>query len=148
MKQFKVAAMILVLCTVPAIAQQWSSEQEEAWQFVVKETELWCSGNGSWETVHPDSVYWRSGDPAPVNKSADTRFYEAGRQLGYKCHVADAFPLSIVVEGEFAFVMYYIREMSQAPGEDKPSLQTVRWLDVLKKENGKWLWFTGYGESE
>jgi hypothetical protein len=42
--------------------------------------------------------------------------------------------------------MYYIRGWSQAPGEDKPSFGTDRWLDVLKKENGKWYWFTGYGD--
>jgi len=131
---------------IPAFAQEWSSEQKEVWDFIVKETDLWCAGKGSYETVHPDSVYWRSGDPAPANQVSDKKFYEAYRQLGGKCHVAEAFPLSIVVEDGFAFAMYYLREWSQAPGVEKPSFEAVRWLDVLKKENDKWLWFTGYGD--
>jgi len=148
MKQVTTVLVVLSLCMIPAFAQEWSSEQKEAWDFIVKETNLWCAGNASYETVHPNSIYWGSLDPAPFNRASDQKFYEAYRRLGGKCHVVDAFPLTIVVEDGFAFVMYFVRQWSQAPGEDKPSFGAVRWLDVLKKENGKWLWFTGYGDFE
>lgn len=148
MRSLSVVSLLLLLTASTAAAQRWTPEQEEVWKAVEAAAMAYTSGDVSYETVHPDFVFWNAGNSVPGDREAaralDTAFWGA---VGARMHGRSITPLTILVFDDVAAVHAYIRGY-QAFGEETPKFAGIRWTSVWKKEDGKWLQALNYGHPD
>ncbi len=93
--------------------------------------------------VHPSVSYWETDQPVPQNKASLLRWnrYSASYSTVLEQEIR---PISIVVTGNVA-VVNYVYQIARE--DDKKKRETVqgRYMDVLVKDKGKWLFLAWSG---
>ncbi|MCC7198848.1 MAG: nuclear transport factor 2 family protein [Gammaproteobacteria bacterium] len=137
--------LVLSGFSVAASAQTWSAEQQEVWAVEEAQWKLAAAKDLSWvdTMVHPSVSYWETDQPVPQNKASLLRWnrYSASYSTVLEQEIR---PISIVVTGNVA-VVNYVYQIARE--DDKKKRETVqgRYMDVLVKDKGKWLFLAWSG---
>jgi ketosteroid isomerase-like protein len=129
------------LVTSFASAQiQWTPEQKAIWATENEIFNDFANNNMQGAYSHYDESYfdWNINDPVPFDKGNIVKFSDYSAAQGDKMDIWAAQPLVVWVKGDLAYADYYYYFVS----EDKNGKKTdhrERWMDVLMKENGKWM---------
>ena len=162
MRRTLVASLALaVLVPLSAQAQQWTTEQQDVWEFEKACWEVFTEPRErdpdayrmqraqALETImacfHDDFVGWGMGRPVPTRK-ADRRPFFARSVETERTVFQHLQPLAINVHGNVAIVIYlatYTTRGLNAPHEEKTV--TERWTDICLKEGNRWTWIADHG---
>ena len=140
-----VAGFVLLFCSMPALAQEWSAEQQEVWKNVLAYSELAAKGDaeGFAQYFHEDFSGWALMTAVPQNREQRVavvrHFMPRYKTLWYQLQ-----PLAIKIHGNVAVVHYYYAEEIQEAGE-KPRMESGRWTDILLKQGNKWVMIADHG---
>jgi ketosteroid isomerase-like protein len=144
MKMQKILKIMLVLfvgmavLSNTALAQKWSSEQQEVWKAEENWWELYKNNDveGIKALIHQDYVGWFWGDYATEGHAEALRW--ASHMIPkVKITYTNLKPLDILVMGDVAVLHYYYSKRQSVDG--KETVEQGRWTDIWKKEGGKWL---------
>jgi ketosteroid isomerase-like protein len=136
---------VFAMVSVSTQAQEWSPAQKEVWAVVQAYQEAGDKGDleGYLAQLHEDYRAWPNGMPLPTGKA------EVKQALSHffpieKVELSWSKPVSILVRDDVAFVHYYFAQHFK---DEEGKIQNTqgRWLDVLVKENGKWLLIADHG---
>ena len=135
------AAVLLVACALLAAtshARSWTDAQAEVWQAVLDSYAEINAGDVGWSDrwVTPDAVGWGPGYPMPRDRDSlkrwDTYQFSGGRN-----HLAEYYPVAIVVHDTTAIAHYYISTASE-DREGKHTITHGRCTDILVREGASW----------
>jgi hypothetical protein len=125
-------------------AQQWTAEQLEVWAGVEKYWEISESDPLAFLDYFDDSYFgWSYSDEAPETKGDNVKSFSYWTTKG-KRQFYVLTPAKIWVNGNFAFVHYYYKEVTES-SKGKPDQTRGRWTDILMKKNGKWMLVGDHG---
>lgn len=136
-------ATLALLVSTDTLAQEWSAEQLEVWEF---EKHCWQLGEArDFEArnscFHEEYVGWYATDPVPMPYSEAThrRYLEMSRIVAHNMT-----PHTIMIYGNIAIV--HLSGFTVEPGPDgKDKVSWEHWTDIVLKENGKWSWIADHG---
>ena len=131
---------VLIFAAISGRAQpaQWSDDQNALWDYVVQSWEDDVAKNGKWpaDYTHKSFVTWSMKDPAPRNRTEAiswTRIQgESSTTVWYKVT-----PMSIVIEGDTALVMYY-SDLLNEDKEGKRKRDASSIVEVLIRVGSGW----------
>ncbi len=136
------AFALAVFLPLAAQAQQWTTEQQEVWDF-----EMGCGeGRDAFlACYHDDYVAWGDGSfSVPVNHA--DQMARQGRRFDTNQTVwSHMKPMAIDVHGNLAVVLLVVTWTSQNHVTGEETTRTERWTDVCVKENGRWYWIADHG---
>jgi len=139
-----VVVLSLAICAT-SDAQQFSSEEQEVWDFIEECSGYFGAGNveGMLGCFHEDFSGWRPGDPFPRGKEFQESIvaYRVAQQTS---RVAENRPFTVRVYGDFAFAHYLLTELDERPDGSLEETKTA-WTDLLLRENGRWYWIGDHG---
>ena len=93
--------------------------------------------------VHPNLSYWAADRPMPQTKASVARWNRYENTTGTVLE-QELFPISITITGNIAVVNYrYV--IARENYEKKRETATGRYMDVLIKEGGRWLFIAWAG---
>jgi Domain of unknown function (DUF4440) len=130
----------LVICGLSgaAVAQSWSAEQQEIWQFEEQQWKMAAAKDASWidAMVHPNISYWETGEAMPQNRASLARWfrYDSTNSTTLEHELS---PISILITGNVAVVNYYYSAAVEDHKKER-EMVTGHYMDVLIKENGRW----------
>jgi hypothetical protein len=136
--------VLLFLFTNHLHAQNWTKEQMEVWNVVVKNNELMYKGDfdGFFANVHEDYQGWNNQIPLPVNKTLYKQMMPSDEMVeSIKLDYLMTNPARIVVSGDVA-VVHYVFAWTATITNDKgsvPQTQRGKNTEFYVKEDGKWL---------
>jgi len=140
------AVLFLILLTsVPLLAQEWSPAQKEVWKNVEKYWELGVQNDleGMLAYYHPEYRGWSYISGLPDDKAATKKITEYNMKT-ITILLYDIRPAAIVIYGTSAYVHYYYSLIfKDAEGKEKSS--RGRWTDILIKQGDKWLIIGDHG---
>jgi len=144
MKMQKILTIMLVLfigmsvLSNTALAQEWSSEQQEVWKAVGNWWELYKNNDveGIKALFHKDYAGWSWGAYGTEGQAEALRWASHMIPKG-KIAYTNLKPLDILVMGDVAVLHYYYSTRQTVDG--KETVEQGRWTDIWKKEGGKWL---------
>ena len=121
-----------------AVAQSWSAEQQEIWQFEEQQWKMAAAKDPTWidAMVHPNVSYWETGEAMPQNRASLTRWFRYDSTNGTTLE-QELSPISIVITGNVAVVNYYYSVAVENYKKER-EMVTGHYMDVLIKENGRW----------
>ena len=132
-----VLLLLLVAPAQPALAQEWSPEQEEVLSTL---QDLWRYSSArdieSWyDLVSEDYRGWSVADPMPLDKAASRHrnSQRRWRRVFYRIQ-----PMAIDIHGDVAIVFYSFVMDTENPDGSR-STSAGRWTDVFRREGGRWL---------
>jgi hypothetical protein len=137
-----IQVMLIVLIAIVFIsnsfAQEWTSEQREAWKTVKKMYENWEKRDleGYINCMHKDFSGWYQKTKLPFTKD-DLKKFEAHWLSTVKVHLHHAKPVLINVIDDIAIVHFYSSSIREDAKEKVATWS--KWTHTLKNENGKWL---------
>ena len=133
------AILFIVFSTSSIIGQSWSAEQKEVWAGVEKYWEVSSKGNADAFLEYFDDSYvgWGYVSKVPQNKSNTSKWIKYD-MANNSTVLYSLTPVSIWVNGDFAFVNYFYNQMEKDK-DGKESPNSGHWTDILMKKNGKWL---------
>lgn len=142
-----IALATAVLLSMPAPAQTWSAEQQEAWAASVATWERDLNKDSGWITdaTHASVSAWSMEYPAPRGRDSLQRWAQHSQSLNTMLRY-DLAPLAIVVAGDTALVHYYYTTASRN-AEEKNETTHGRCSDTLVRDRGKWV-FLGWSCSD
>jgi hypothetical protein len=138
------SVVLLSLIACQLNAQNWTNEQMEVWNMVVKNNELMYNGDfdGYFANVHADYQGWNNQMPLPVNKTLYKQLMPSDEMVGsIKLDYLMNNPARIVVSGDVAVVHYFFAvtlTMTNDKGSE-PINQKGTNTEFFVKEDGKWL---------
>jgi hypothetical protein len=138
------SVILLSLLACHLNAQNWTKEQMEVWNVVVKNNELMYQGDfaGFFANVHEDFEGWNNQIPLPVNKTLYKQMMPSDEMVAStKFDYLMTNPARIVVSGDVA-VVHYVFAWSGTINTDKGSdtfTQSGKNTEFFVKEDGKWL---------
>ena len=143
MRRTLVTAFALgIMVPLAAQAQQWTTEQQEVWEF-----EMGCQeGRDAFlACFHDDYVAWADGSFSVPITHADQmalqrRWYNANEVVWF--HMK---PMAINVQGNLAVVLLVGTWTTRDKTTGEETTSTQRWSDVSVKENGRWYWLADHG---
>ena len=151
MRRFTLAALGLLLAFASvAPAQELTAEQQEVWTAFEQEVALWVSGDmeANYEFVHPDFVWWNSGNSVPGDYDAAWILDNGSADYAGKWVAYDLTPLTILVYDDFAVLNAYMRGFREdRPGGDA-KWTTLRLHNDWKKDDGRWRLVANYIDFE
>ena len=128
-----------------ASAQTWSAEQQEIWRFEEQQWKMAAAKDLSWvdTMVHPNVSAWGTAQPAPQDKASLARWskYDSSSNTVLEQEI---FPISVVITGNIAVVNYRYMVASENYKKERETV-TGRYMDILVKENGRWLFLAWAG---
>lgn len=137
--------LCLVLLPTLALAQTWTSEQQELWKLEEQQWQMSKDKDMSWidKMVHPNLSYWDVDQPAPQNKASLQRWNRYSNS-NVTVLEQELFPISMTITGNVAVAQY---RYSVARENYKKERETVtgKYTDVLVKESGRWLFIAWAG---
>ena len=147
MKRVSIAlTMLLFACTTPVIAQNWNTQQKEAWTVVEAYWAAQAKGDaaGFLAYISPDYIGWGYEAPVPQNKASVEKYVSLGMKNN-KILFYDISPTAILVYDDIAIVHYYYN-MQLENLEGKKTWEHGRWTDILQRQaQGKWLLVSDHG---
>lgn len=139
------AFVALVTVAGTASAQTWSPEQQEIWKFEEQQWQMARDKDLSWidKMVHPNISFWDSGRPVPQNKASLARWnrYDNTNSTVLEQEI---FPISVTITGNIAVVQYRYMVARENYKKERETA-TGRYMDVLVKEGGRWLFIAWAG---
>ncbi len=138
--------LILIAFFTNVYAQQWSSEQKDVWAGVEKYWAIAASGNAQGFMSYFDESYmgWSYQVKAPMNKINTSKWIENDFKNSQTV-VYTLTPLTIWVNGDFAYVHYYYNELDKNNVTGKNESNSGNWTDILMKKDGKWILVGDHG---
>ena len=140
---FCVALLALVM-SIPAGAQDWSQAQQEVWEF-----EESCWGDRTPESddrcFHADFQGWGIGSTVPTSKADRSVVSERSRETEDTVYLFMK-PISITIHGDMATALYIATYTRRNKVSGEETTVTERWTDVLVKDSGEWSWIADHGE--
>ena len=135
-------AVVAVLSTTTASSQEFSSDQQEVWEFIESCQERW--GSEAWfDCFHEDFTGWLYTDLVPRTKDGERKFSRPLFDVT-ETRVQDVRPIAIRVHGDTAVAHYYLQTVVR--GQDGQDVEErVRFTDVLMKDNDRWQWIADHG---
>ncbi len=144
---FSVCLLSLALAVVAgaASAQTWNPDQQEIWRFEEQQWKMAKEKDLSWidKMVHPNLSYWDADRPAPQNKASLLRWNRYGNTSATVLE-QELFPISVTITGNIAVVQYRYSIARENYKKDRETV-TGRYMDVLVKEGGRWLFLAWAG---
>lgn len=130
---------LLFSLSLKSQAQQWSAEQTALWDYVVESWEDDVAKNGKWpaDYAHSSFVAWGTKDPAPRNRSETISWNRAQEESGNTVVWYKVTPMSIVIEGDTAIVMYY-SDLLNRDKEGKQKRDASSIVEVFVREGRGW----------
>jgi len=135
------AILMFLLFSIPAIAQQWTTQQKEVWKTLEDQIKAFASGDmeANYKFIHPDFVFWNDWNSVPGDYETAKKLDSAWFKLGAKTYAFTLTPLTILINGDFAVLNFYLRGFRQEPGATEVKFVGLRLHNLWKKEGGKWL---------
>ncbi|MFO7615818.1 MAG: nuclear transport factor 2 family protein [Bacteroidales bacterium] len=137
-----VLAMVTLIATAGAFAQEWTKAQKEVWQ--VCETAWKDYQNQNWDGVaaymHPNYQGWDDQSPLPYSKEKAMQMIKE-RFTTVKLTSYDIEPARIVVLKDAALIDYYYSYTIVSMQGDKKEFKELKgmFVEFYVKEGGKWL---------
>lgn len=133
------AAVVCMLGSISASAQEWSAAQKDVWKSVEAYWALDAAGNTEafMAYFHADYMGWSLDNAVPGNKASATKFIAHQHKSG-KTLVYDITPAAIKIHGDVAFVHYHYTQVTK-DSMAKEKQTSGRWTDILKKQGEKWV---------
>ena len=138
------SVVLLSLFAYHLNAQNWTKEQMEVWNVVLKSNELMNKGDfdGYFANVHEDYQGWNNQIPLPVNKTLFKQMMPSAEMMeSFKLDYSMNNPARIVVSGDLA-VVHYVFAWSGTNTTDEgtfPLKNSGKNTEFYVKEDGKWL---------
>ena len=138
------SVVLLSLFAYHLNAQNWTKEQMEVWNVVLKSNELMNKGDfdGYFTNVHEDYQGWNNQIPLPVNKTLFKQMMPSAEMMeSFKLDYSMNNPARIVVSGDVA-VVHYVFAWSGTNTTDEgtfPLKNSGKNTEFFVKEDGKWL---------
>ncbi len=128
-----------------AVAQTWSPEQQEIWRFEEQQWKMAKEKDLTWidKMVHSNLSYWDADRPAPQNKASLLRWNRFSNTNATVLE-QELFPISVTITGNIAVVQYRYSIARENYKKDRETV-TGRYMDVLVKEGGRWLFLAWAG---
>jgi ketosteroid isomerase-like protein len=145
MRRILIVCLFVVFLSGSALAGEWSAEQKEVWKNVEAYWAVLAKGDadGFMSYVHADYRGWGYQSGVPVGKSSLAKFVTHGAKTE-TTYVHDLQPLTVYVQGDFAYVHYYYTEIvKDAAGKQEG--RSGRWTDILTKQGDKWVLIGDHG---
>ena len=125
-------------------AQNWTKDQMEVWNVVVKNSELMNKGDfdGYFANVHKDYQGWNNQIPLPVNKKLYMQMMPSPEIMeSFKIDYSMNNPARIVVSGDVAVVHYYYAwsGINTTDEGNIPFSRSGKNTEFYVKEDGQWL---------
>ena len=146
-RQLSLAACAAAVIAVPvaASAQNWTPEQQEIWKFEEQQWKMAAEKDLTWidKMVHPSLSYWDTDQPMPQNKASLARWnrYTTSNSAVLE---QELFPISVTITGNVA-VVHYRYAIARENYKKERETATGRYMDVLVKEGGRWLFIAWSG---
>lgn len=144
MRRTLVTALALgVMVPLPAQAQEWTTEQQEVWEF-----EQACWQAQELETLipcfHDDFLGWGVNSTVPTSK-ADRRPFFARSFETEEMVFLHLKPLAINVHGDMAIVLYLATYTTKNRATGEETTVTDRWTDICLRDGDRWSWIADHG---
>jgi hypothetical protein len=139
------ALLAVVTVAGAASAQTWTAEQQEVWKLEEQQWQMAKDEDLSWvdTMLHPNVSAWAADRPMPQNKASIARWNRYDSASGTVLE-QELFPISITITGNIAVANY--RYVIARENEKKERVTaTGRYMDVLIKEGGRWLFIAWAG---
>jgi len=123
---------------VPLFAQEWSTEQSDAWASELAYWEAFAAGDveKTLTYMHEDYQGWSYGDYLPSDKASTRKFFSHWFPKT-ETFTWEATPISIIVHGNVA-VLHYIVSAHSSNEKGEHTNWEQRWTDTLIKEGDRW----------
>ena len=137
----------LLLAPAPALAQQWSEDEQEVLDQLAECWDIWMEGIGSgsperWmaECATPELTYWPAQDGAPLKFEFDRRNWNlaSATDLGW----VDIRPVSLTVVDDIAVLHFY--GYWRAPAADGERVTEAKRTEVFRRIDGRWKLMAGH----
>lgn len=128
-----------------AAAQTWTPEQQELWKFEQQQWDMSMKKDDTWivKMVHPNVSLWETGQPAPRNMASLAKWNRYNNTNSTVLE-QELFPISIAITGNIAVVNYTYQTARENYKKDRETT-TGRYMDVLVKDGGKWMFIAWAG---
>jgi hypothetical protein len=138
MKRLLTVLSVCLVLSAPSLAQSWSEEQLEVWNFIQGQWDATMKKDPGWveQTLHEKFQGWAWENPAPRDKAA-TAAWERYSSANSTTLVQSLHPLRIVVAGDTA-VAHYVYSTASENHEGKRETTHGRYTDILVRTDGKW----------
>jgi ketosteroid isomerase-like protein len=142
-RRFIPAAIGLLVLAGAAEAQQWTTEEQELWEW---EESCWASQDldAIMTCFHEDFVGWGIDSSVPTTKE-DRRPFFARDFETQELVFLSLKPLNIMIQGNMAVITYLATTTSHDVRTGQETTSTQRWTDVALRENGRWAWIADHG---
>ena len=131
---------ILLACSIPLQAQEFSMQQQQAWTAL--EEQIALAQNGDWEEhskyIHPDVSFWGPDTPVPIGQNAkgldlwQIELDQSGKAIGHNLT-----PISVLVRDDVAIINFYLEALREA--SDGSVVRTaLRGHNTWKKDDNRW----------
>lgn len=146
MKRIYLIGIFLMISLSPLFAQEWTSEQKDVWAGVEKYWVASASGDAQAFMAYFDESYkgWDNSSLVPMNKANTAKWVELGSKTR-KVLAYTITPLTIWVNGNFAYVHYSYSQAVKNNETGKTSENSGIWTDILMKKDGKWMLIGDHG---
>lgn len=138
-------ALVVMLGSTPAEAQEWSAAQKDVWKSVEAYWDVAGKRDfdGFMGYFDKDYLGWENGAPLPGDKKLIKAWvmhdFETTKEILHSIQ-----PVGIVIHGDVAIVHYYYSVLEKnAKGEDEAS--SGRWTDILVKSGDRWVLLADHG---
>jgi hypothetical protein len=144
MKKLQNSIVIAVLCVLisgSALAQEWTKEQQEVWKVVEDTWNNWKTKNsdGIAATLHDKYQGWSDESPLPMGKQELLNWFNSMKDMMtfYYSYIT---PARITVTANAAVVDYYFEFSGEYKMGDKtiPEEMKGKTVEFYVKEGGKW----------
>jgi hypothetical protein len=139
--------VVLCLALLPTLAsaQTWNAEQQEVWKLEEQQWQMAKDKDASWidKMVHPNISYWDVDQPGPQNKASLQRWNRYNNANATVLE-QELFPISMTITGNIA-VVHYRYSVARENYKKERETTTGRYMDVLVKEGGRWLFIAWSG---
>jgi len=149
MKHLSIILAIVVLCAVPAVAQNWTAEQKEVIAAVKKCNDLWSEAVMKKDMNHyvsqcePEDTRWWSTDKGVPDDRADLSLSAKLHWPNLKSDVNHDFdPVAVRIHGNMAFIYHYdIWVQTNVDGNKSTFNRKNLW--IYQKQGDKWVYIEG-----
>ena len=138
------SVVLLSLFAYHLNAQNWTKEQMEVWNVVLKSNEQLTKGDldGYFANFHDDYEGWNNLEPLPVNKTLSKQMMPSAEMMeSFKLNYSMINPARIVVSDDAAVVHYVFQWSATNTTDDGtfPISRSGKNTEFYVKEGGAWL---------